>query len=158
MTDIKIQVIGIEKIQTALTKFPHEIEKYLTNAGNSAAKDVVLSTEGLQKYPPSTAANQPPFPYYIRHQGTQTAHGNLGNSENLGAQWYVEKQGLGTVIGNRASYARWVVGDEQAQQMGPHARIPKGWRKLTDVAHEKIDKITAIYQAWVNKLIRDIGL
>jgi hypothetical protein len=34
----------------------------------------------------------------------------------------------------------------------------KGWRKLWDVAIEKRDKINDIYQAWINKLIRDLGL
>jgi hypothetical protein len=153
MTDIKITVIGIEKIQAALTKFPREISNYLGYAGNDAARDVVLGTVGLKNYPPMTAANAPPTPYYIRGRGTQTASGNRGESERLGTQWYVEKQGLGTVIGNRASYAHWVHGDDQASFMKP-----KGWRKLLDVAEEKREKITAIYQKWTDRLIKNLGL
>jgi hypothetical protein len=153
MTEIKITVTGIEKIQAGLNRFPHEIEKYLTQAGDEAAKRQILNTVGVQKYPPAGPANAPPTPYYIRGIGTQTQSGNRGNSERLGTQWYVEKQGLGTEIGNRASYGRWVHGDEQA-----HFMKPKGWRILREVAEEKIDKITKVYQAWINKCIRDLGL
>jgi hypothetical protein len=33
-----------------------------------------------------------------------------------------------------------------------------GWRKLFDVAKEKKAQITKIYQTWVNKTLREIGL
>jgi len=153
MTDIKITVIGIEKIQAGLNKFPREIEKYVTQAGEQAAKREILNVVGMQKYPSATEANAPPTPYYIRGRGTQTAHGNRGNSERLGTQWYVKKVGLGTEIGNRASYGKWVHGEEQA-----HFMKPKGWRILTEVVTEKIDKITKVYQAWITKCLRDLGL
>lgn len=154
MTDIKITVVGIEKIQASLTKFPREISKYLGQAGDEAAKREVLKTKGLQQYPPATAANAPPFPYYIRGRGTQTSQWhNTGSSERLGTQWYVKKVGMGTEIGNRASYAKWVNGEEQASFMKP-----KGWRILLEVVKEKLPEITNIYQRWVNKLLRDLGL
>lgn len=154
MSDFKITVVGIEKIQAALNKFPREIEKYVTQAGDQVGKRVVLKTEGLQKYPPATGANAPPFPYYQRGLGTWTsANHNTGKSENLGKQWYVSKKGLGTEIGNRASYGRWVHGEEQASFMKP-----KRWRILYDVVKEKLPEITKVYQAWINKLIKDLGL
>jgi len=154
MTDIKIEVIGIEKIQAALNKFPRAIAKYLGQAGDEAAKKVVLKTPGLKDYPPATAANRLPYPYYERGKGTWTsaAH-NTYTSERLGTQWYVKKEGMGTAIGNRASYAHWVVGDDQPVHMKQ-----KGWRKLLDVVTEKMSAITAIYQRWAEKLIRDLGL
>jgi hypothetical protein len=152
MTTIHIDIKGIEKIQKALDKFPQEIQRTIEAAGEETAKKV-LSEQGLKKYPPATSANQPPTPYYIRGRGTQTAHGNLNNSERLGTQWTVKSNDLKTTIGNRASYARWVHGEEQA-----HFMAPKGWRKLTDVATEKIPVITQIYQAWINRLIKKLGL
>lgn len=153
MTDIKITVVGMEKIQAALNKFPREIEKNVVQAGDQVAKRVIFTTVGVQKYPPATEANSPPTPYYIRGRGTQTEHGNLGNSENLGKQWYVKQVGLGTEIGNRASYGKWVHGEEQA-----HFMKPKGWRILTEVVEEKMVQITKVYQAWITKTLRDLGL
>lgn len=153
MSDFKIEVKGLDKLEAGLQKFPHEIAKYLQQAGDESAKRVILKEKGLQLYPPATEANAPPVPYYVRGRGTQTASGNKYNSERLGTQWYVEPEGLGTRIGNRASYAKWVHGEEQA-----HFMAPKGWRKLLEVAEEKRDKITKVYQAWVDKLIHDLGL
>jgi len=151
---IKIEVEGIEKITAALARFPREIAKYMQQAGSEAAKRAILPTQGLKKYPGTTAANAPPVPYYIRGRGTQTAHGNLGNSERLGTQWYIKaSKSFSTEIGNRASYAKYVHGEEQASFMGP-----KGWRKLGDVVKEKMGDIVKVYQAWVDKLIRDLGL
>jgi hypothetical protein len=152
MTDIKITVVGLDKLQASFNKFPREIAKYVEQAGDEASKNI-LKTEGLQKYPPATAANAPPTPYYIRGRGTQTKSGNKGNSERLGTQWVVEKRNLATMIGNRASYAKWVHGEEQASFMKP-----KRWRILVDVAKEKVPQITKIYQAWISKCIKDLGL
>ena len=153
MADITITVEGIDKVAAALHKFPTEIAGYVEKAGNEAANRVILKQKGLRKYPPATSANQPPTPYYIRGRGTQTAHGNLNNSERLGTQFYTEAQGYITAIGNRASYAPFVVGEEQARAMGA-----KGWRRMYDVANEQISNITKVYQAWINKAIKDLGL
>ncbi len=150
---IKIEVRGLEKIQAALAKFPREISKYLGQAGKEASSRAILPTEGLKKYPPAGAANAPPTPYYIRGRGTMTKSGLRATSERLGTQWTTATKGFSTEIGNRASYAKWVHGEEQASFMGP-----KGWRKLTDVVKEKMSDITRVYQAWVDKLIRDLGL
>jgi hypothetical protein len=155
MPEIYIKVKGIDKLIAGLDKFPRHIGIYIGKAGGEAANHVILNTEGLKKYPPATAANAPPTPYYIRGRGTQTAHGNRGNSERLGTQWHVKRElsEYTTEIGNRASYAKWVHGEEQA-----HFMKPKGWRKLTEVATEKLGKITKVYQAWIDKCIEDLGL
>ncbi len=151
---IKITVDGDKKIVAALTKFPKEIAKYLQAAGAEAAKKEILPTQGLQKYPPATAANAPPEPYYIRGRGTMYKSGLKATSERLGTQWYVKaSKSFSTELGNRTSYAKWAHGEEQARAM---ARI--GWRKLGDVVSEKMGNIVRVYQAWVDKLIRDLGL
>ena len=161
MTDdsiIRIDIDGLDVLDRNFTRFKGEIKKYVQQGGKEAG-EMVLETEGLRKYPPLTSANQEPTPFYIRGRGTETAYGNRGNSEKLGANFYVKSEGYwNTKVGNRVSYARYVVGDEQAYHMGPNARIPKGWRKLIDVAKENIVGITAKYQQWIDKCIRDMGL
>jgi hypothetical protein len=161
MTDefIKIDVQGIEKLIDSLEKYPREIKKYLQAAGKEAGSRVILPTEGLKKYPAATAANQPPTPYYIRGRGMQRAGRrkpayNDMRSERFGTQWYVKNaESMSTEIGNRASYAQYVSGEEQARAL---EKI--GWRKLLDVAQEKLTDITRVYQTWVDKLIKDLGL
>jgi hypothetical protein len=153
MSDFNIEVKGIEKLTANLGKFGKEIISNLGAAGAEAAQDVILPTRGLQRYPPSTAANQPPPPYYVRGRGTQTQKGNRGNSERYGTQFVVQKRGLETIIGNRAGYAPYLGGEKQSTVAALH-----GWRILKDVAEEKIGQIKARYQAWINKTIKDLGL
>lgn len=153
MPDITIDVKGLDKVIAKLNKFPKEIARNFSAAGAESAKDVILPTEGLQNYPPMTAANAPPVPYYKRNLGTQYATRNLMNSEQLGKKWNVQRKGFSTIIGNPVSYARYVHGEEQAKAM---AGI--GWKKLFAVAKQKIKAIQKVYQAWVNKTIKDLGL
>jgi hypothetical protein len=152
--DIRIKVEGLDKLKKAFDQFPQEIQLTIQAAGEEAAKEV-LKTEGLQKYPPATAANLPPPPYYIRGEGMMYKWGLKKTSEKLGTKWYVKpgESGWKVEIGNPASYAPQVVGNEQQAKF---ARI--GWRKLFDVATEKLPKITEIYQKWVNRLINKLGL
>lgn len=150
---IRVEVHGLKELERALSRFPRESKKYLAQAGNEAATRVVLQTQGLKKYPPATDANSPPVPYYIRGRGMQYKSGNTGKSERLGTQFYVESKDYKTAIGNRASYAKYVVGDDQA-----HFMKPKGWRTLRDVVNEKMPDIVKVYDAWVEKLLRGIGL
>ena len=150
---INIEIKGMDKLLAKLDKFPFQIKRNFIAAGREAGHRVILPTEGLQNYPPATRANEPPTPYYIRGKGTQTATKNYFNSENLGKQWYMRREGLGMRIYNRASYARYVHGDEQAKAMG---RI--GWKQLFKTAKEKVGDIKKVYDAWVAKTIRDLGL
>ena len=151
---IKIDVQNEEKLIEAINKFPREASRYLNQAGHEAASRHVLTTIGLQKYPAETDANRPPTPYYIRGRGTQYKNSNSGKSENLGKRWSVKKyQRYGVVIANNASYAQYVHGENQARVMEAI-----GWRKLSDVVVEKLELIKGVYQAWVDKLLRDLGL
>ena len=128
---------------------PRKIEKYLGQAGHEAADDVIFPETGLQKYPPETYRNRPPVPYYERGAGMWTASGLDKSSEILGKQWYAKPDGLDMRIGNRASYAKWVHGDDtQAAAMD---RI--GWRKLFKTAKDKVGGIKKVYNAWVAKAI-----
>ena len=144
----------MDELLKKLNQFPDVIEKNLAAAGKEAVQDVILPTRGLKTYPPETAANHPPTPYYIRGRGTETAHGNEGNSEKAGTQFYTRSESYKTYVGNRASYARYLFArDTQARAM---ARI--GWRTLEDVIEEKMPEIMDVYTNWTAKTLKDIGL
>jgi hypothetical protein len=149
---ISVTIEGMDKVQRALDKFPHEIAKYIGQATEEAAKNL-LDTTGLQKYPPAGSYNQPPTPYYIRGRGTQTSSGNKGNSQRLGTQWYVEKKDFSTTIGNRATYATYLHSEKPVYWAQSH-----GWKMLFSTAKENKSKIKDTIQKWVNKLIKDLGL
>ena len=155
--DFSFKTQGIDKLAANLDRLGRKLTVYLAHAGKEAS-DEILNEPGLRKYPPKTRANQPPTPYYVRGRGIKYASYLKPVSENLGKQWYRKVAGSSIRIGNRASYAKWVHGDEQAKHMSKDAAIPKGWRKLTDVATEKFTMIKKIYQAWVNKAIKELDL
>ena len=152
---IKITVTGLKELQAAIAKFPKQVEIYMVRAGQESAKRVILPTQGMQKYPPVGEANRPPTPYYQRGLGTIYKNSVKASSENLGKQWYVmHRSTFTTEIGNRASYAQYVHGDDtQARFMSP-----KGWRKLKEVAKEKMPQLVKVYDAWIKKLLHDIKL
>ena len=149
---LTIETRGLDKLLKAWHKFPKEIVRAMSQAGHMAANEV-LDTEGLRNYPASTSANQPPTPYYIRGRGTQYKSRNAGGSENLGKRWTVKRKGYSTRIGNSASYAKWVHGEEQARWM---KRI--GWKQLYKTFKGKKANITKIYQRMVDHTIRKLGL
>ena len=153
MSDLQIEFVGLDKLLAAFEKFPKKVARAMSQAGHETANKVILPTKGLQNYPAETAANKPPTPYYIRGRGMQYKNKNTFSSERLGTQWYVKTSGYQTKIGNRASYAKYVHGEDQASFMAP-----KGWKKLFDVAKQKKKQITKVYQAWVNKTLKELNL
>ena len=150
---IQINYVGLDEIASKLKAVGTKLSKYLSQAAVEVSKNEILATEGLKKYPPETAANQPPTPYYIRGHGTQYKSKNNGKSKNLGSRFTINRVPYGARIGNNASYAPHVIGENQARAMD---KI--GWRKLKDVAGEKVDKIKSTFTAWINKAMRDSGL
>jgi len=149
---VTIQIIGLDKLKAKFSELSSEIRETNGAAGKEAA-EVILNTTGVRSYPPETAANHPPTPYYVRGYGMQYAGGNNGASERYGTQFTVESDTFTTTIGNRASYGVYLGGNPNAKAM---ARI--GWRSLVEVANEKIPEITRIYQGWINRLIKRVGL
>lgn len=163
---LTVQVEGIERIGKGLRKFGREIKLGLQGAAAEAAV-LVVSSKGLMNYPPATEANMPGryslktkqrMAYYRRGEGTQVptkggGYRSLGNSERYGSQFYYRRTGYGTVIGNRASYAPWLAGENQSKAM---EKI--GWRKLIDVAQEKLPQIVEIYNRWVARILKATGL
>lgn len=152
MADIRLEVTGLDKVREAFARWPQVSGRYLTNAGKEVGAEIV-NTEGLKKYPAPGPGNAPPTPYYIRGQGTQYASYLKHTSEDYQAQFYVEPKDYVTVIGNRASYAKWLASEQQARRMAA-----LGWRRLYEVAEEKRPELEKIYQGWINLLLKDVGL
>jgi hypothetical protein len=149
---VKIEVKGIDVLERKFRLFPARIQANMSQAAAEAAKEVIW-TRGLATYPPETAANHPPTPYYKRGVGMVYKNHMDDSSEKFKEQFTVKREGFGARIGNDASYAKYLAGDKQTKKM---AAI--GWRKLIDVANEKIVKIKKIFDGWVAKTIRDLNL
>lgn len=154
--DLYIQVVGLDKVEAAFKRFPDEIEQDIGQATAEAAK-LVIAQEGVSSYPPATEANAPPVPWYERNKGMWVNRAgqliNLGNSEQYGKAFDVQKVRMGVTILNKASYGKYLGGEQQARHM---AQI--GWRKVFDVAKEKQAEITEIFNLWIARLIRRLNL
>jgi hypothetical protein len=91
----------------------------------------------MQVYPPEGPWNRPPAPYYVRGVGTQTAEGyNRGGSQDMQHKWYAKVYPNYLVVGNKATYSGYIHGPEQVSWAPKH-----GWRKLLDVAKERLPAI-----------------
>ena len=132
----RIEIKGLDK----LVKKINTLEKM--DAVKAALKQSATFLAGkMAEYPSQTAANQPPVPYYIRGRGTQTASGNLGNSEDLGQKWrgakpQIRNKGFTVAIGTNVSYAPFVQAhDRQARWMKSI-----GWKTDQQVLDKNKDK------------------
>lgn len=153
MTNIKITIEGDEEVAKALQELPKELETAAELAGQEAAAEV-LGTTGIQVYPPATAANAPPTPYYKRGVGMQYRTRNDNRSEQYGKRWTTVSEGYKTVSSNIASYAKYLVSDEDQA----FAMFKIGWRRLGKVVEEKRDILIGIYEGWVERALEKLGL
>jgi phage gpG-like protein len=162
---IDIDVKGLDIVARNMKEFGDEIRRDISAAGREAGEEVV-NTVGARRYPPATAANQPGrtrvdgsrMGYYVRGRGAMVptrggGYKSLGNSERYGSRFTIKREGYGATIGNNASYAKYLGGEEQAKRMEAI-----GWRKLIDIANEKVHRITEIYDAWIARLINRLDL
>lgn len=151
---ISIKIKGLDQALKAIRKFPGELDRLNVDTGAEVSQ-FVLEDQGGGKpfYPPQTAANRPPVPYYVRGVGTQTRTGNTNSSEQMDRQFYFNTRPRKLYIGNEASYAPSAIGDQQSRTM---AGI--GWKRLIDVARSKIGGIVAIWQRRVDEVIKRLKL
>lgn len=108
-------------------------------------------------YPPEGPWNTPgPYPsrWYQRHFGPRwtvksgEVHGR-DTSERMQKQWVVEQRGaLAYILGNRASYADLVVGENQLPMHAAH-----GWKKVEDIAMENINLWPEILKEEIEKAL-----
>ena len=93
-------------------------------------------------YPPETAANQPGHgSWYQRGWGVKYAGGGgIQSSEDLGQKWTTkyDKVKFEAVIGNNASYAKYVQGPK-----GTQAKAMKriGWKGIDVVSNEETKRV-----------------
>lgn len=164
MSGMTVRVKGLDEARAAFAQAPQQMKDVWQAAAEETALEI-LDTPGLNRYPPQPRAYAPPYPFYIRGRGTQTSAGrNRGESQRLGSQnlggwsgeaWTLEAnpEEFRARIGNRASYARYVIGEKQSRRM---AAI--GWRKALEVAEEKLPEIAGIIERWLAYGLRQAGL
>ena len=154
----KIEV-DAKEFMRAVDRFPQVLRNNIQRAGLEASNEV-LNTEGLRNYPPATDANMPPSPYYIRGRGMEYKSYNDHRSERYGTQWNTRTRGTIVIIGNRASYAPYLAGTKgkTGDKGQAYHMAAKGWRRIWDVVQEKQGKIKRIYQAWVGRALKSVGL
>ena len=157
---VQMKIQGMDRVVAALGQFQREIYMAVGLAGKDMAKNIT-DTKGLQNYPPSSERNTPPGKngngYYIRGRGWMRKSGAdytlVPSSERLGTRWFTRVQSFHTYVSNTASYAEFIHGDRQ-----PLWAKTVGWRKLAEVANEKMGQSVIIYERHIQALIRRLGL
>lgn len=168
--NVNIEIKGLEELRAKFAKMKRNLSSTLSAAAQDAAYAVILKPRGSGDnnplYPPETAANKAgrvypdgrPMGYYVRGRGWYApgragSYKLIGGSEKMGSAFTVKRIGYGAVIGNTASYAPHVIGENQASRM---KQI--GWKSLLAVAQESVEKIKKVFDVWVNKALKDSGL
>lgn len=107
-------------------------------------KAIALDIKGKTKvYPPAPIYTGPTWyerGYGMRPYGKQT-------SERLGNRWYVTSFPTYSEVGNLASYAGWVHGEEQA-----HFHKARGWKQLLKVATDEMPNLVKKAKAQILKI------
>lgn len=174
MMDFNIALNGLQKLAGAMQRYPAEIKAQMQLAGRDAAT-MIISTQGLQRYPPKTERNAPGrmrtvtfsngrtaqfrMSYYHRTYGTMTpvrggGYRLITNSQNFSKKFYIKPSGeMDTIVGNNATYGEYLTGKGQ---VGWAAEV--GWRKLAEVAKEKGGQIRLIYERHINYVSKKLGL
>lgn len=136
-----IRIDGLEELEAKLRKMltPPVYQKALRRLGEEVKLRAI-------PYPPEGAWNQPgPYParWYQRHFGPRWARkgggiGGRNTSERMQQHWVVSERGqLSVEVGNTASYAPFVMGEEQVEFHRAH-----GWRKLSEIAREELPRFS----------------
>lgn len=149
MTD-RITVKGLNQVLAKINRIKSPaVRKRVLSAGAFQAQELIAV------YPKSTIANSPANPtgrWYERGFGTRTATGKAyATSETLGRRWTTRVTANQAVVGNNASYARFVQGDKQAAL---HKR--RGWVSTRDVA-EKPENVRKIVRAMDDQMAREVA-
>lgn len=108
----------------------------------------------VRPYPSETMANSPTNPqghWYERGYGTKFASGRgYQTSERLGDRWWYQLiYGPGVKIGNAATYAGWVHGEEQAA-----FHKERGWKRLLKTAIDELPEIVRKIERQIDRIWR----
>jgi len=159
---IGITITGANTVMATLNP-----ERAMRGVKSGIKKATVHVKAKIAKYPPATEANRPgrirmgrAMGYYVRGSGWMeptTKNGIATNyilratSEQLGRKWTQKlvDTGLTGIVGNKASYARWVQGDDQALIHGK-----RGWKTTDQIIEQEAARVNAI----VNKELESVFL
>ena len=150
----KVTITGDKELQAKLSRLQNL--EFLKPIITAAAQDV---RGYIAQYPESSEANAPNERgrWYERGFGSKwrRADGSIGGratSETLGRRWTTQSRrgGMAAVVGNNASYARWVQADEQ--QADFHRR--RGWRTDAEAMRERGPEILRRIQRAVDWELR----
>ncbi len=147
---VEIVVTGIDELSARFAE-ADPIATQLMSDAMGYSVDYVAQDAAI--YPSETEANQPPPPYYIRGTGTQLAHRNLGESEQLGQHWDKEitlsNEGITGTVSNNVTYAPYVQG--QTRQTGILSGI--GWRNVNKIRDDVNDRVQEYFQIATQLLV-----
>lgn len=153
----------VAAIQKKIDAIPNELDRNWAAASDEAAKEILMSP-GIVDYPIQKIGVPQPFKtdksrrYFFaalrRGEITVPYRRGQGKSQTYGKQWYVETSGMTATIANRATYARYLAGEtEQSAYMKA-----RGWRKIKEVADEKLPEIIKIYEGWTGRALKNLKL
>ena len=139
-TEVKIE--GLDKLVKKLGQI--EADKVTRQALRKAGKNIIHEAS---EYPTQPAPKNPKY-RYIRGSGTMyVPTGRIQKtSEVLGKKWYIKGEPRKVTVGNRASYAPYVQGEEQASL---HKRT--GWKRLDKTAEEQLPDIVKEIQQEIER-------
>ena len=133
MSNFKVELEGDEELLKDIKTWQdgEYLEKIIRDFS-----DLIKNT--LSKYPPTSEANQPNRfgKWYQRGWGTRTSTGGTHTSENLKEKWYINLRGKEAEIGNTASYAVYVQGNQQTW-----FHKARGWLTLEDESEKEVPEI-----------------
>lgn len=151
---LTVVVEGLDELKKRLSK--DRLERAAKDAVKRLAEAVKLE---IIPYPPEGEYNRPgayPKRWYQRHFGPRWAlkaggvHGK-DTSQQLQKQWrVVQRDNWSAYVGNKAEYAPYVVGMDQAEHHKRH-----GWRRLDDVTRQVIE--TRAREVFAAALDKEIG-
>lgn len=135
----KITIEGLPELLGRLDN----VEKTITTLNTTVEAVMREGQTSAATYPPSTEANSPSNPsgrWYERGYGPkwQTQSGVHGRktSQTLSKKWYVKGRKTGVEVGNTASYASAVHGDDALP-----IHKSRGWKNLTDQLVQRMPKL-----------------
>lgn len=149
---MNIDITGIEPLMAKLEQLRGLT--WLKGVMTAALSDL---KDWIAEYPPESDANIPyQRRWYQRGYGSKwmRRNGTVGGratSEQLGQKWTykVDDDGHGGVVGNNASYAKWVQGPEQNRW---HTR--RGWRTTTQAVTEQGPKVIDKLRTAISRLLK----
>ena len=153
---IRIDIRGAKEMAGRLDRAEALIRKMAMLGGMHEATKYVA--KNAAEYPPTTEANAPPPPYYIRGTGTQYKTYNRKESEQLNLHWdrmvSERKNGVLGVVKNEVSYAPWV--HSVKRQTWFHKYRTK-WRNIEGIKRDVEQGVVKIFRDGVARVLSSFG-